>query len=53
VELLDRAGMSECKPYLTPLDTNLKVASAHGASVTDTLDFRRLVAALVADIHPP
>jgi hypothetical protein len=46
VELLDRAGMSECKPCLTPVDTNLKVATADGVPVTDTLDFRSLAGAL-------
>lgn len=46
VELLDRAGMSECKPCFTPVDTNLKVASADGAPVTDASDFRSLASAL-------
>jgi hypothetical protein len=46
VELLDRVGMSECKPCLTLVDTNLKVASADGAPVTDASDFRSLVGAL-------
>lgn len=46
VELLDRAGMSECKPCLTPVDTNLKVASADGAPVTDVSNFRSLASAL-------
>jgi hypothetical protein len=46
VELLEPAGMSECKPCLTPVDTNPKVASADGAPVTDASDFRCLVGAL-------
>lgn len=46
MELLDRAGMSECKPCLTPVDTNPKVASAEGAPVTDTWDFCNLASAL-------
>jgi hypothetical protein len=44
VELLDRAGMSKCKPCLTPDDTNPKVASTDGAPVTDASDFRSLAA---------
>jgi hypothetical protein len=46
VELLDRAGMSECKPCLTPVDTNPKVAAADGVPVTDASDFRSLAGAL-------
>jgi hypothetical protein len=42
VELLDCAEMSECKPCLTPVDTNPKVAVADGVPVTDTSDFRSL-----------
>jgi hypothetical protein len=46
VELLDRIGMSECKPCLTPVDTNPEVASADDAPVTDASDFRSLAGAL-------
>jgi len=46
VELLYRAGMSECKPCLTPVDTSPKVAAADGAPVTDASDFRSLAGAL-------
>jgi hypothetical protein len=46
VELLDRAGMSECKPCLTQVDTNPKVASTNGAPVTNASDFRNLAGAL-------
>jgi hypothetical protein len=46
VELLDRAGMLECKPCLTPVDTNPKVAAADGVPVTDASDFRSLAGAL-------
>jgi hypothetical protein len=46
VELLDCAGMSECKPCLTLVDTNPKVAAADGASVIDASDFRSLAGAL-------
>jgi len=46
VELLDRAGMSECKPCLSPVDTNPKVAAADGAPVTNASDFHSLAGAL-------
>jgi hypothetical protein len=46
LELLDRAGISECKPCLTPVDTNSKVAAADGAPMTDASDFRSLAGAL-------
>jgi hypothetical protein len=46
VELLDRAGISECKPCLTPVDTNSKVAAADDAPMTDASDFCSLVGAL-------
>lgn len=46
MELLDRAGMSECKPCLTPVDTSPKVAAADGAPVSDVSDFRSLAGAL-------
>ena len=45
VELLDRTGMSDCKPCLTPVDINPKVASADGELVTDASDFRSLAGA--------
>jgi hypothetical protein len=46
VDLLDRTGMSECKPCLTPVDTNPKVAAADGVPVTDASEFRSLAGAL-------
>jgi len=46
VELLYRAGMSECKPCLMPVDTSPKVAAADGALVTDASDFHSLAGAL-------
>jgi len=33
LEILDRAGMAECKPCSTPVDTNPKVAAADGPRV--------------------
>jgi len=46
LDILDRAGMTECKPCSTPVDTNPKVAAADGAPVSDATDFRSLAGAL-------
>jgi hypothetical protein len=48
VDILSRAGMSECKPCSTPVDTNLKVAATEGApmSASAATDFRSLAGAL-------
>jgi len=46
LEILDRAGMLECKPCFTPVDTNPKVAADDGALVSDATDFRSLAGAL-------
>ena len=46
LDILDRAGMAECKPCSTPVDTNPKVAAAEGAPVSDATDFRSLAGAL-------
>ena len=45
VDILDRAGMAECKPCSTPVDTNPKLV-ADGPAVQDALDFRSLAGAL-------
>ena len=46
LDILERAGMIECKPCSTPIDTNPKVAAADGAPVSDATDFRSLAGAL-------
>jgi len=46
LDILDCAGMAECKPCSTPVDTNSKVAAAEGAPVSDATDFRNLAGAL-------
>jgi len=46
LDILERAGMTECKPCSTPVDTNPKVAAADGAPVSDATDFRSLAGAL-------
>jgi len=46
LDILDCAGMTECKPCSTPVDINLKVAPADVAPVSDATDFRSLAGAL-------
>nr|AAT85012.1 putative reverse transcriptase [Oryza sativa Japonica Group]ABF96664.1 retrotransposon protein, putative, unclassified [Oryza sativa Japonica Group] len=46
VEILERAGMTDCKPCSTPVDTNAKLSSADGAPVSDPTDFHSLAGAL-------
>ncbi|WVZ93596.1 hypothetical protein U9M48_039564 [Paspalum notatum var. saurae] len=46
LDILDRAGMSECKPCLTPVDTNPKLSAVEGNLVQDATDFRSLAGAL-------
>ena len=45
LDIRDRAGMVECKPCSTPVDTNLKLA-ADGPPVQDASEFRSLAGAL-------
>jgi len=46
MDILDRAGMAECKPCSTLVDTNPKVAAADGAPMADASDFQSLAGAL-------
>ena len=46
LDILDRAGMAECKPCSTPVDTNSKIDAADGTPVSDPTDFRSLAGAL-------
>ena len=45
LDILDRAGMADCKPCSTPVDTNPKL-EADGPPVQDALDFWSLAGAL-------
>jgi len=45
LEILDRAGMTDCKPCTTPVDVNPKL-SADGPPVSDPTYFRSLAGAL-------
>lgn len=46
MDILARAGMVECKPCSTPVDTNPKVFVAQGAPVADASNFRSIAGAL-------
>lgn len=46
LDVLARAGMSECKPCSTPVDTNAKLLAIDGAPVADPTDYRSLTGAL-------
>jgi hypothetical protein len=46
LDILDRAGMAECKPCTTPVDTSPKIYADSGAPVTDPSDYRSLAGAL-------
>ena len=46
MDILDRAGMTDCKLCSTPVDTNPKVAAADGAPVADATGFRSLAGVL-------
>jgi hypothetical protein len=46
IDILDRAGMAECKPCSTPVDVNPKLSGTIGNPVADPTDFRSLAGAL-------
>ena len=46
LDVLERAGMTNCKPCSTPVDTHAKVSSTVGAPVSDPTQYRSLVGAL-------
>ncbi|XP_060190427.1 uncharacterized mitochondrial protein AtMg00810-like [Lycium barbarum] len=45
-EIIDHAGMSSCKPSLTPVDTKPKVSTTSGAPYEDPTHYRSLAGAL-------
>lgn len=45
LQILERAGMTDCKPYSTPIDTTAKLSS-DGPLVADATDYRALAGAL-------
>ena len=46
VDLLQRAGMSECHPTATPVDARTKLSAIDGAPVADPSEYRSLTGAL-------
>jgi len=46
LDILERAGMADCKPCSTPVDTQAKVSATEGPPVADPTAFRSLAGAL-------
>ena len=46
LDILERAGMTDCKPCSTPVDTQGKISEAEGIPVTDPTAYRSLARAL-------
>jgi hypothetical protein len=46
LDILERAGMTDCKPCSTPVDTQAKLSAALGDPVADPTDYRSLAGAL-------
>jgi hypothetical protein len=46
IDILERAGMSDCKPCSTPVDTQAKLSEDDGPPVTDATSYRSLTGAL-------
>jgi hypothetical protein len=45
-DILDHAGMSDCKPVLTPVDLNGKLPAVTGPAVADPSEYRSPTGAL-------
>jgi hypothetical protein len=46
LDILERAGMTECKPFSTPVDTQAKLSATLGDPVVDPTAYRSLAGAL-------
>ena len=46
LDILERAGMTDCKSCSTPVDTQAKVSAADGPPVSDATNYRSLTGAL-------
>jgi hypothetical protein len=46
LKILERAGMTDCKPCSTPVDTQAKLSADPGAPVADPTSYRSLAGAL-------
>jgi hypothetical protein len=47
VELLQRFGMQDCKPSLTPMEQNLKLSKFEGGELVDNTIYRQLIGSLI------
>ena len=47
LDILDRAGMRDCKPSSTPMDTHSKLSAADGTSVSDPTHYHSIAGALL------
>jgi hypothetical protein len=46
LEILERAGMTDCKPCFTPVDTQAKLSATLGDPVADPTTYRSFAGAL-------
>jgi hypothetical protein len=46
IDILERAGMSDCKPCSTPVDTQAKLSEDDGPPIADATSYRSLTSAL-------
>jgi hypothetical protein len=46
IDILEQAGMSDCKPCFTPVDTQAKLSEDDGPPVIDATSYRSLTRAL-------
>ncbi|XP_060179810.1 uncharacterized mitochondrial protein AtMg00810-like [Lycium barbarum] len=49
-DILDRAGMSQCKPCPTPVDTKGKLSATSSAPYEDPTKYRRLILSMVENV---
>jgi hypothetical protein len=45
IDILERAGMSDCKPCSTPVDTQAKLTKDNGPPFADVMSYRSLTGA--------
>ena len=50
-KLLERSGMAECKPWLTPMEERLKLTKASTAAKVDATLYRSIVGGLRYLVH--
>ncbi|XP_066323794.1 uncharacterized mitochondrial protein AtMg00810-like [Miscanthus floridulus] len=50
-KLLERSGMAECKPYVTPIEERLKLTKTSTAAKVDATLYRSIVGGLRYLVH--